>query len=90
MEKFKKISSAYEVLKDEKTREEYDLVRSVALNKRQPSGSASSGYSSGYSGSGYAHKKSSGREEEGYAGFKSKQEFYDYFSGSKDWKGEKD
>ena len=93
METFKKISSAYEVLKDEDQRKKYDQLRDMALNGR--SSSSSSSYSAKQSSGGYAHKNSrNNRRSEGpdgfYGGFKSKQEFYDFFSGSKDWKGEND
>ena len=91
METFKRISGAYEVLKDEDTRKQYDHIRDVALNRR--SSSSSSSYSNKRSSTGYANKNSN-RKSEGpdgfYGGFKSKQEFYDFFSGSKDWRGETD
>ena len=61
------------------------------MNGRGPSSSTS--YSKKTPGGGYAHKSSrAGKKRESsdgfYGGFKNSEEFYDFFSGAKDWKAE--
>ena len=74
MERFKKISNAYEVLSDEELKNKYDKLRNESQNARAETNA--------FSRSGYAHKKSKSKSDNFYGDFKSKEEFYDFFTGS--------
>ena len=80
IEKFKSISNAYEVLVDETQRQKYDKLR---MEARQTSAyhSKRSQQSAGAA-SGYKSRRRDAQDDFFYGNFKTKDDFYDFFSSS--------